>query len=292
MAPHSAPTSMAKQTMAKRARMADTDANGRIDTNERVTKFKREHQSPSSSNALNTNNDANLSATAATGRRPSILQRIELPECIIHHILEWADLSDLACKIYESPKCERLCPVRLWRSFYNGSLPEEMQKRTISHNAQQLRKIHAHYLAQVPDEERAYRRCYVSDVSAKVFESFEEETSIVMRAGTAWWEFVSMLHGVKLDIKYTSYKEAAFWSRLSQIVRSLQTFFLNMHGRSEIATFVESLPDHVVEWHLDDDESSEDESSEDGSSDEYLSDSAPDTDEYWMDDHLDHQWYE
>ena len=66
-------------------------------------------------------------------------------------------------------------------------------------------------------------------------------------------------------------------SKLLQIVRSLQTFFLNMYGRSEIATFVESLPDHVVEWNIDDDESSED-----GSSDEYLSDSDPDTVLVWQ----------
>jgi hypothetical protein len=160
-----------------------------------------------------------------------------------------------------------------------------MEKHAISHNANNLMTIRAHYLAQVPDKEFAYRRYYVSDASAKDEKSFKEETSVVMYNGSSWWEYVMLLYGIKFDIKYTSQKEAAFWSKLSTIVGSLETFFLNMYGRSEIATFVESLPDHVVEWNIDDDESSED-----GSSDEYLSDSDPFTVEHvWYDDH---EWYE
>jgi hypothetical protein len=284
---------MAKPNIQKRARIQDTDTDERINKNERVTKFKHEPQSTLvSSNALNTNTHGNLSATAATGESKNkspgdqqfVLHSIELPECIIHHILEWADLGNLSGKIYQSPHDSRLCPARLWNSFYNGSLPPEMEKHAISHNANNLMTIRAHYLAQVPDKEFAYRRYYVSDASAKDEKSFKEETSVVMCNGSGWWEYVMLLYGIKFDIKYTSQKEAAFWSKLSTIVGSLETFFLNMYGRSEIATFVESLPDHVVEWNIDDDESSED-----GSSDEYLSDSDPDTvPDWWLDDH---EWY-
>ena len=276
--------------MQKRARIEDIDANERTDKNRRnghVTKLRHEDQSTFVSfNTLNTNTDVNLSGTDATGELKTksfgdelfVLHTIELPECIIHHILQWADLGNLACKIYQSPKCKHLCPKRLWRSFYNGYLPAEMQKHAISHNAQQLRKIHAHYVAQAPNREYCNQRLDNE-------ESFEEETSIVMSEGSAWWDFVYWLHGIKNVTVPTSKKEAAFMSKLSQIVRSLQTFFLNMYGRSEIATFVESLPDHVVEWNIDDDESSED-----GSSDEYLSDSDPFTVEHvWYDDH---EWYE
>ena len=287
MAPHRTPPSMAKPNIQKRARIQDTDTDERINKNERVTKFKHEPQSTLvSSNALNTNTHGNLSATAATGESKNkspgdqqfVLHSIELPECIIHHILEWADLGNLSGKIYQSPNCEGHCPPRLWNSFYNGSLPPEMEKHAISHNAQQIRKIHAHYVAQAPNREYCNQRLDNE-------ESFEEETSIVMSEGSAWWDFVYWLHGIKNVTVPTSKKEAAFMSKLSQIVRSLQTFFLNMYGRSEIATFVESLPDHVVEWHIDDDESSED-----GSSDEYLSDSDPFTVEHvWYDDH---EWYE
>jgi hypothetical protein len=284
---------MAKPNIQKRARIQDTDTDERINKNERVTKFKHEPQSTLvSSNALNTNTHGNLSATAATGESKNkspgdqqfVLHSIELPECIIHHILEWADLGNLSGKIYQSPHDSRLCPARLWNSFYNGSLPPEMEKHAISHNANNLMTIRAHYLAQVPDKEFEYRRYYVSDASAKDEKSFKEETSVVMCKGSGWWEYVMLLYGIKFDIKYTSQKEAAFWSKLSTIVGSLETFFLNMYGRSEIATFVESLPDHVVEWNIDDDESSED-----GSSDEYLSDSDPDTvPDWWLDDH---EWY-